>query len=137
MYPQVAPDFPLLKFTSQYSAIQQYVPLDSTRLHFSAVYTAIQCYTKYVPLTSLDWNNRIHTSKRSRFTGHALCLSPRFIKYSMKTSASQRKYNICHRSHDSSDVKIQRSRVDYGLKFQTLKGGKHVLNYIKVHTATR
>ena len=25
-------------------------------------------------------------------------------------------------------MKIQRSRVDYGFKFQTLKGGKYVLN---------
>ena len=40
----------------------------------------------------------------------------------------QRKYSIFQRSHDSSDVKIQRSRVDYGFKFPTLKGGKYVLN---------
>ena len=39
-----------------------------------------------------------------------------------------RKHSIFKCIHDSSDVKIQRSRVDYGFKFQTLKGGKYVLN---------
>ena len=105
MYPYRALHFPLLQFTSQYSAIQQ-----------------------NVPLSSLDWRDRIHTSKCSSLTGHALCLSPRFIKYSMKTSASFKENTHFQRSHDSSDVKIQRSRVDYGFKFQILKGGKYVLN---------
>ena len=53
MYPYRALHFPLLQFTSQYSAIQQ-----------------------NVPLSSLDWRNRIHSSKCSSLTGHALCISP-------------------------------------------------------------
>lgn len=39
-----------------------------------------------------------------------------------------RKHCIFQGSHDSSDVKIHRPRVDYVFEFQTLKGGKYVLN---------
>ena len=105
--------FSLLHFTSIYSAIHQQVPLDTTVLPSSAPYITIQRYTtiftprqhytsrycslhhnhdssiqQYVPLSNLDRHNRIHTSKFSNLSGHALCLSPRFIKYSMKTFAS-------------------------------------------------
>ena len=54
----------------------------------TAVYITIHAIRQYVSQGSIDWHNRIHTSKCSSLTGHALCLSPRFIKYSMKTSAS-------------------------------------------------
>ena len=67
---------------------QRYVPLDSSILpsyEVTLLYSAIQ---QLVPVSSLDRHNRIHTSKFSSLTGHVLCLSPRFIKYSMKTSAS-------------------------------------------------
>ena len=57
--------FPLLQFTLLYSAIQQ-----------------------YVPLSSLDGHNRIHSSESSSLTCHVLSLFPKFIKYSMKTSTA-------------------------------------------------
>ena len=82
MYPQIPLYFPLLRPTSRYSAIQQYLPLDSIILLGTAVYITIQLYT------TICTPNRIHTSKFSSLSGHALCLFPRFIKYSMKTFAS-------------------------------------------------
>ena len=128
MHPQIALYFPLLQFTSLYSATQQYIPLNSTILPSSAVYITLQRFTTfYVPLSSLDRHNRIPTTKCFALTGYASCLSPKSIKYSMITSASFSE-NIFQRSYDSSDGKIQRQRVNYGFKFQTLKGRKYVLN---------
>ena len=65
MYPLRALYYPLLQFTSLYSALQH-----------------------YLPLSSLDRHNRIHTTKCFGLMGYALCLSPKFIEYSMKTSPS-------------------------------------------------
>ena len=65
------------------------------------------------------------TTKCFGLTGYASCLSPKILDENLRVVFRK---HIFQRSYDSSDVKIQRSRVDYGFKFQTLKGGKYVLN---------
>ena len=126
MHPQIALYFPLLQFTSLYSATKQYIPLNSTILPSSAVYITVQRFkTFYVPLSSLDRHNRMPATKCFGLTGYASCLSPKILDENLRVVFRK---HIFQRSYDSSDVKIQRSRVDYGFKFQTLKGRKYVLN---------